>query len=447
VSRSSTSHVMVHCASCTVNNVDRLCTNTPRSCYQCCTSHADIHTCPAHYQQMGVSDAVARLASGLVHANIIEDAAAGLLPAPLVAPLRGDPPLADGAVQPQADPEPPSAPVAPVLPVPGPPPNPRGEVASALVDVAVSAVDVAASVAVLKASMAAMQSSFIASLAAMQSSFEATLNSRLPPLAAASAMPSSVAPRRLPLPSAVPHRAAVLDRTVALPRAAAALLTNPFDALAGGGDDEYDEDAHEVDSHSHTRGVQARPVDLLPAAFVPTSSGTVQNAQQQLAAIVNGLTKQSSKVKYATIGELDEALDDWANDSAKSGTWTIAQVESVRAYQRLLVVRFSVSEHRPLKDVLEYHRRWCKAVHAGTIDMFAAGAALNHDILYEVTHPLQLGAVSVQPAVKTGKSRDTAAPARAGKAAGSPAVAQHPAGSCAKHPTSTTHTTAECRVK
>ena len=69
---------MVLCSSCRVNNIDRHCTNTPRACYQCCTSHPTIHTCPPHYQQMGISDAAARLASGLVHPNVVEDAGEGL---------------------------------------------------------------------------------------------------------------------------------------------------------------------------------------------------------------------------------------------------------------------------------------------------------------------------------------------------------------------------------
>ena len=183
---------------------------------------------------------------------------------------------------------------------------------------------------------------------------------------------------------------------------------------------------------------------------MPTPSGSEQSAQQQLAAIVDGLSKQGSKVKYATIAELDDALDDWATDSLKAG-WTAAQIGSIRSYQRLLIAGFCVSERRPLKEVLDYHRKWCKAVHAGTIDMtlFAAGAELNLAILYEVSHPSQYGSgpTSASPAHKVGKSKDTTAAAKVGTANGSPAAAQHPAGSCTNHPASTSHTTAECKKK
>ena len=65
---------MVLCSSCRVNTIDRFCTNTPRTCYAYCTSHADIFTCSSHYRQMGNTDAAARLATGKVHASIAEDA-------------------------------------------------------------------------------------------------------------------------------------------------------------------------------------------------------------------------------------------------------------------------------------------------------------------------------------------------------------------------------------
>ena len=232
------------------------------------------------------------------------------------------------------------------------------------------------------------------------------------------------------------HRAAVLDHS-----AAAAASANPYGALT---DVDSDEEAHEVTPQSHTR---AQPTSVLPAAFVPAPPGTEQSAQQQLAAIVNGLSKQGTKVKYSTVAELDEALDDWATASRKAH-WSTAQVESIRAYQRLLINDFTISQRRPLKEVLDYHRRWCKAVDDGTIDMFAAGAEMNLTILFAVEHPRSYGhtQTAATPASKGGRPR---APAPTSNAAGStpPAAAKHPTGSCTYHPASTTHTTAECKKK
>ena len=437
---------MVACTTCTIQRADRHCTNTPRSCYQCCTSHADILTCPLHFHAMGNTAAAARLLTGLVHPNIKEDGEEGLPPAlapppPIV--VSGEQPVQPGALvaAPPAPPGPLEA--APAPAAAGPPALTLASLASTVVTLSASVVDVAASLAVMRSAVTAIQSSV-----------DAALRLRPPPTAAPIQL-TTVAQQHTPQLSAAspapPHRAAVLDRAAAAPRASAVgPSAGSFGVLAQDGDDEDDEDAHEVRSHAHIPGVQSQPSALLPAAFVPTPSGTAQNAQQQLAALFNGLAKQGSKVKYATISELNEALDDWATDSLAAG-WSAAQVESIRAYQRLLTLRFTVSEHWTLKEVLDYHRKWCKAVHAGTIDMFARGAELNLIIEREVKHPIQLGAAAASStsAAKSGKSKGSAAAAPTTQAAAArpPASNKHPAGSCTNHPASTSHTTAECNKK
>ena len=251
-------------------------------------------------------------------------------------------------------------------------------------------------------------------------------------LQAAASPPSSAASSSQPPPA--PHRSTVLDR-VSSSRDLSDLVAAVVDA------DLSDSEEQEVTSHTHT----TTPTAVLPPAFVPTPPGTAQSAQQQLAAIVSSLGKQGAKVKYATAAEFNEALDDWAADSVRAGQ-TLQQVEAIRAYQRLLILKFLVAERRPLAQVLEYHRKWCKAVHAGSIDMYAPGAELNLAILYDVEHPFTLShsAGSTAAAGATGKPRKSASSAGSDT---KPAAAKHPVGSCTKHPTSTTHTTAECRLK
>ena len=288
-----------------------------------------------------------------------------------------------------------------------------------------------------------------AQLAAQEASTQrlmALLEARLPALPQSTSSPVPASPPAPATGTTHPHRHSVLDRSApsTTSRAEVTELVNKFTALTN---EDSDDDTHEVAPQAHTPRTQL-PTTVLPAAFVPTPFGSEQSAQQQLAAIVHGLSKQGSKVKYANIAELSEALDDWATDSLRAG-WTATQVESIRALQRLLVVRFSVSERRPLKEVLEYHRKWCKAVHAGTIDMFAPGAELNLAILYDVSNPMQLSVgrtstTSSQMTSGTKTAKGDAAPAKAG---GHPAAGRHPAGSCTNHPTSTTHTTAECKKK
>ena len=419
---------MVACTTCAVESQDSHCGHDEHYCHNCCTTSATINTCLYHFRVLGNIAQATRFASGKVTAEVtgfMTNKTASLLsPAPSTAP--------------------PAAPSQ--LPSPA----------------VVSSAATAASIAALRAELEADRAAAQVERAAMQAQLaEQSATSRrmmamlaaLHPSAPIISPPAAVNHPLQPPPSppvSVPaaHRAAVLDRAAAAPEAA-------FDPSAGllarGHDDEDDDDAHEVRSHAHIHGAQAQPNAILPAAFVPTPSGTAQNAQQQLAALFNGLAKQGSKVKYATISELNEALDDWATDSLGAG-WTAAQIESIRAYQRLLIVRLTVSERWPLKDVLEYHRKWCKAVHAGTIDMFARGAELNLVFRHEVQYPIVLGAPTASASstvtAKSGKSKDTSTAAASSAkttAARTPPAAKPPAGSCTNHPASTSHTTAECK--
>jgi hypothetical protein len=261
-------------------------------------------------------------------------------------------------------------------------------------------------------------------------------------------VPFSASPPVMPaLISPPPHRAAVLDRAAVASQGEIAALVNRFSALRDDGDSDAEDMT--VPTQPHTRTTLTSPpaaAGILPQAFVPPPIGAEQSPTQQLAAIFNALNKQGGKVKYSTIEELDEALDDWAADALKSGR-TAQQVESIRAYQRLLTKQFAISDRMPLKQVLEYHRLWCKAVHAGTIDLFSQGAAMNHDIYYAVTHPLRLtaqGSVSSSSQAKDNKFKasDKAASDKVAKP-----KAKHAPGSCTHHPTSTSHTTAECIKK
>ena len=329
---------MVLCATCRVNTIDRHCTNTPRSCYLCCTSHVDILTCPLHFQQMGISDAAARLASGRVHANIAEDAEAGLpsVPVPPPAPPGGDSPPPGRAipVRPVADSLAVSSPVvmAPVPPVVVPPSLTLSSVAASVtvVDVAASVVDVAASVAAIRASLAA-------------------ITAAIRPQAAQAAAPAPAAHaaeplRASPAPSP-PHQAAILDRAAATSRSEVAQLVSRFSALAN--DDDSDDEAQvRHQSHTHTGGAQPSPTSLLPAAFVPTPSGSEQSAQQQLAAIVNGLSKQGSKVKYATRARRRARRlgDRLAQSRMDSRADRVHSFVSASSYRRLLRVRASAAE-------------------------------------------------------------------------------------------------------
>jgi len=425
---------MVNCSACHVNTVDRHCTNTPQTCYACCTSHATIPTCPAHYQQMGNTDAAARLAAGLVHPSIdavdaaesqSAEARRNLGPPGGSGAAAGSAALDSGALQQQP---------ALVQVVELNRPNPALAAPSATASsIAALRAQIESDKAVAEATTAVLQAQLQQILSLLRNPQPAVAVSPPPPAAttataAIGAAVNTTRPIAPPVSSPPPHRSALLDRSTAIPPSAA--------TFALPDNDEFGDSDDEVTPHSHTP---------LPSAFRPTPAGSAQSAQQQLAAIVHGLSKQGSKVKYSSLAELNEALDDWATSKIAAG-WTVQQIESIRAYQRLLVHRLPMSG-KPLKVILEYHHKWCKAVDSGAIDMFAPKAAFDKDILYDVENPEQFGSTAATNTAAAGRAGKAKKPASAASSDATPATPKHPAGSCTKHPTSTSHTTAECRLK
>ena len=181
---------------------------------------------------------------------------------------------------------------------------------------------------------------------------------------------------------------------------------------------------------------------------MPTPAGSEQSSAQQLAVLLAGINKQG-KVKFATIYEFNETLDDWAAAYIADNR-PAAQVDAVRRYQQLVIHQLHVSERWTFKEVLEYHRLWCKKYVAYPPDAIESIVALDHSIYHAVKHPLQLGghaAVAPAPSRRAAKTRPAGAAASSTPVGGSSLAGRHPAGSCANHPSSTTHTTAECLKK
>jgi hypothetical protein len=93
-----------------------------------------------------------------------------------------------------------------------------------------------------------------------------------------------------------------------------------------------------------------------------------------------------------------------------------------------------------------YHEEWIAAVAGGDINMFAHGAYLYTPGLAKAK--ILLGQSTSR---SRGKSERKAAESASGRSSeGQSARAKagkHAAGSCTNHPLSTTHTTAECRLK
>jgi hypothetical protein len=309
----------------------------------------------------------------------------------------------------------------------------------------------------LRADLAALTAT-VTSLAAMVQSLvlaqtAAAANSTVQPLPRLVPPPSSPPPMVSP-PADLqpPHRAAVLDRNSAEQTARLTELVSQVTSrsLTEVQEDDTDEEDSRVPLQPHTRStaihslpaqptVTTRPSPL-PEAFIPTLPGSNENNAQLLTSIVNGLAKRETK--YKSLTELNEALDDWRERVMP--TWSAAQLESLRLYQHLLI--FNLGATWTLTKVLEYHRVWCKLVHTGKIDMFAPGAELNQTILFNIEHPLYLGGTTSAAASSTAR-HGKAKPATTKSAAGTtaPQAGKYEAGSCTNHPSSTTHTTAQCK--
>ena len=417
---------MVQCPSCTVDTADRYCTRDAKLCYNCCT--AKDNSCPPHFRMLPVAAQIARLRADMPQGNADAQPEEQKQPQPTVQqqpapgqPGEGEAPLA-GAAPPEEQR------VAPIAP--------------SATDAAIT--ELARALAALRAEMQADRAASDTAQRALtaQLNKQTATNDKLvaalaasmdrahsaPPLAAGDSFPTQPRPTSSPTQSP-PHRAAKLDRA-----ASAISLTNEFEALA---DDDSNADDREVTTRT-----------LLPAAFVPTPAGSEQSSAQQLAAILAGIHKQG-KVKYTDINDFNERLDDWVDAYIADGR-PAAHVDSVRRYQRLLIQQLHFSEHWSFKEVLEYHRLWCKKYAAYSPDTIESITGLDHNIYHAVKHPLQLGghaAATPSPSRKPAAARP-ASTAASGTAAGSSSlIGRHPAGSCTNHPTSTTHTTAECQKK
>jgi hypothetical protein len=438
---------MTQCPCCSVNLVDRRCGHEEPVCYDCCSTRATIRTCRYHFDLMGSSTQTVRSAAGL----------GPPFPGPPVLQLLASAPQGGGGSGSSSSPIPGSSLPASAVP-------PSGSLPSA-------PLDLASLTAMMTASITAALQPVQAELASLRAGAPAPLSPPVPPLIpppAAGLLPvpppspaqgaGPVPPPPPPPPSPPPHRAALLgalsdsNSTLAdLIR----LLTSPDYNVAPS-------DVREVRPQSNTHVPLLPPLSLqsslaaptpparfnpLPAEMIPRAAGSAEDNTQLLTSLIT--TFHKTTVKYNTLKALDEGLEDWWVKASKSGTWTGTQLMSVANYRAFLV--HELGPTRPLSKVLEYHRLFTAAVNEGDHDMFQTGGHYIPHLYLKagLLEPLK-SASAFHPPRKGGKSAVSDEP---GTATGTvirkrhPDSGKHPAGSCANHPTSTTHTTAECKAK
>lgn len=182
--------------------------------------------------------------------------------------------------------------------------------------------------------------------------------------------------------------------------------------------------------------------------MIPVEAGSVQDYTQHLTRLMT--TMHRTAAKYASLKALDQGLEEWWESESRHGTWTGLQLMSLANYRAFLIQELGPT--RPLSKILEYHRLWTKAVYSFEHDMFQPGGHYVPHLFLKagLLEPIKSSSSSSSSHRGGKQSTNTAEPgAAAGTAAANlkrhPDSGKHPAGSCTKHPTSTTHTTAECR--
>jgi hypothetical protein len=372
---------------------------------------------------MGLSAQTARVAAGL---------------GPLLAqqaPPQLPPPAGDGAPPHDAADAPPLSPPPPPL------------------------IDLTAMTSLITATVIAALQPQQAAMAALQAQMAELQSSRPPPPPSPAAPPRPASANRPAPSSPPPHRAVFAGEgaAVAVNSLIQNLMLGPHAADAKyDDDDEVREVRPQASTHtlpsthapSHTAPPPSARFNPLPAAMIPTEAGSVQDNTQLLTSLITTFHKR--EVKYATLKALDQGLEEWWESVSKSDTWSGRQLMSLANYRAFLIQELGPAY--PLPKILEYHRLWTKAVNAGEVDMFGPGGHYVPHLFLKaglLTAPKPSSTFNRKGGTQSPPSSE---PGAAGSAAPTgtrfrhPDSGKHPAGSCTKHPWSTTHSTAECKA-
>lgn len=182
------------------------------------------------------------------------------------------------------------------------------------------------------------------------------------------------------------------------------------------------------------------PSSVFPASLAPTALGAQpDDPAHQLARLLTTFNKSSS-IKYATLNDLSLAIDEWATISIKAG-WSGEQLGAIIRYKTFLIDQ--IGRNNSIKEAAQYHSLWSKAVDAGTISLFSPGSEY-HALSYITVFPASSHTTSYTAKAthtnSSGKKRKAASPT-------SPKKKTFAAGSCTKHPTSTSHDNSMCNKK
>ena len=174
--------------------------------------------------------------------------------------------------------------------------------------------------------------------------------------------------------------------------------------------------------------------------MIPAPVGSGHDEQQVMAAALSAARRVTAK--FANFTAMKQSLEDWCED-VELKQWPAERVMAVVRYHDLLVHTWGAARFQQSN---EYHRFFIKDLNCGAPRHVRAQGA--HELRrYAGGWPVQRRLLLAGRRVPWRRQgQGDALPARA-QTPRLPASGKHPAGSCTKHPDSTTHTTAECRQK
>ena len=267
-----------------------------------------------------------------------------------------------------------------------------------------------------------------------------------PPAALLHALPPVVQPALPAAPSLPPPIAAPgsIHRQRALGVSSTAALNNLFDALEVDSDDDDAKDPGRAEvSIQRTQPAATLALSssnsIFPPSLAPPTLGTGEDGAQQLARLLSSF--QKTTVKYQTLAELAEAIDDWFSAASKA-QWSADKLQFIHDYRNFVID--TIGRSSSLTDAVKYHTLFAKAVQAGHHNMFAPRGFFDA-VSYVTVFPKSSSASSTSASSsgndkkgkKGKKAKDTAtAPGANAKV--------FPAGSCVIHPTSMSHDTSMC---
>jgi hypothetical protein len=394
---------MVLCGDCHVENAYAQCGNTPRLCYACCIKPG-VATCIPHYHSLPIQEQQSRLNAAAALAAATAALAAGGQPPPLPAVVSTAPP---------ADPN------------GGPPPGPDVQPAPQ------------AQVPSIEASLAAL-TILVTTLATRLSAFEAHRQLAAAAVNVVPSLPLIPAPMpTLPAVSAtIPpaHRQTVLN-----PSLSAAALTNLYNNLEVDSDDDDATQERKTDVSTQLTHSTLALNTVFPPSLATAPIGSAEDGQQQLARLLSAFHKTSSTVKYATLAELGEAIDDWYRAASKAN-WPQKKLTSIYNYRGFVID--TIGRQASLAHAVKYHTLFANAVQAGEHDLFALNGHFN--VLPYITVFPSGGSASTTTAASKGDKKSAKDKKKGGAAGKDKTFA---AGSCTNHPLSTTHDTSMCKKK